>query len=878
MEKEIISQLSQVKALTPMMEQYREIKEHHNDHILMYRLGDFYEMFFEDAVLASRELELTLTSRDCGDEKRAAMCGVPFFKADDYIGQLVDKGYKVAICEQVEDPALAKGLVRRDVIRIVTPGTVTDSAHLAENCNNYLCAVCFAEDAVSLAFADISTGAVFATTLENSKDLARMEAELGAYGPKEVLLNCKEAEAAPLCRFLTARLQAYVNAGREDLFDVDKARLALRATFGDRARGLVQPTAIGAVGAMLAYIRETQKVEPTFLKELNVYKSGQFMELDLSTQRNLELTQNMRDKKTKGTLLWVLDRTCTAMGGRELRCALRQPLYDISAISHRQTAVREFFEDFLFREEVKRYLSQILDIERLTARAVYGTANAKDLRALAQSLKPLPLIRSLLSKAQGAALARLYYEMDPLDDLARLLDMALVDEPPFTVREGGMIRDGFNADVDTYRSVQSNGTDWMREIERKEIEATGIRNLKVGYNRVFGYYIEVTKSQIEQVPDHYIRKQTLANCERYITQELKEMEAAVLGASDKLCALEYDIFCELRKAVADRSADLQRTAAQIAQLDLYRSLAEVAAENNYVCPEVDTSDVVDIREGRHPVVEKFMTDSYFVPNDTYLDVCDNRMMLITGPNMAGKSTYMRQVALIVLMAQIGSFVPAQSARVGMADRIFTRVGASDDLASGQSTFMLEMTEVANILRHATKHSLVIYDEVGRGTSTYDGMSIARAVVEYTASPKIGARSLFATHYHELTDMEGGCEGVVNYHIAAKKRGEDIVFLRKILRGATDDSYGIEVAKLAGVPSAVVKRARQVLAEIEQNEPAPKVRAAAPAAEAPMPDMLMQLQKTEAEEVADALRKADLNTLTPLEAMNLLFALKKKLST
>ena len=865
-EKIIIKELSQVKVLTPMMEQYRDVKMEHRDHILMYRLGDFYEMFFEDAVTASKVLELTLTSRECGDDKRAAMCGVPFFKSDEYIGKLVEKGYKVAICEQVEDPALAKGLVKRDVVRIVTPGTVTDSEHLQENCNNYLGSICFGEGETSLAFADISTGAVYATTLASDKDFGRMEAECASYTPKEVLLNCAEADAPRLCQFLRVRQGAYVTANRADLYDMNRARLSLRAVFGERAQSLTKATAVAAVGALLAYIK------------LNVYQSGQFMELDLATMRNLEITQNMRDKKEKGTLLWVLDRTCTAMGARALRGALRQPLCDVSAISHRQSAVAELYGNFLFREELKRQLSEILDIERLTARAVYGTANGKDLRSLADSLKPLPAVRALLSGVKSPTLMRLYDNMDPLEDLANLLDCALVDTPPFTIREGGIIRDGFSADVDTYRTIQKGGTDWMREIERKEIEETGIRTLKVGYNRVFGYYIEVTKSQIDQVPDRYVRKQTLANCERYITQELKEMESEVLGASDKLCALEYDLFCELRREVADRCADLQAVAAQIAELDFYRSLAEVAAENNYVCPEVDASNVIDVKEGRHPVVEKFVQDSYFVPNDTYLDVANNRMMLITGPNMAGKSTYMRQVALIVLMAQVGSFVPAKSARIGIADRIFTRVGASDDLASGQSTFMLEMTEVANILHHATKHSLVIYDEVGRGTSTYDGMSIARAVVEYTASPKIGARSLFATHYHELTDMEGVCEGVVNYHIAAKKRGEDIVFLRKIVRGATDDSYGIEVAKLAGVPSAVVKRARQVLSEIEQNASLPK---AAPKVSAPAPDtfdMFAQLQKSEADEVADELRKADLNTLTPLEAMNLLFALKKKLST
>jgi len=877
---EIVDKLSKLGTTTPMMAQYREVKAQYPDHILLYRLGDFYEMFFEDAIIASRELELTLTARDCGEDRRAAMCGVPFHKVDVYVGKLVEKGYKAAICEQTEDPSQAKGLVKREVIRAITPGTVTDGGMLADNRHNYLSAVYLSGNMPVVAFADVSTGQVYTTLPKNEKEAVQIiESELGNYAPKEVIVDRVADDCRDLCEFMILRCNCMITDGRADLFRADVARELAMLCFGEEKIKDLPMASLQAVGALLGYLKETQKVSPTFLRELHIYTGEQHMELDLSTFRNLELLETMRDREKRGTLLWVLDRTSTAMGARELRSWIRQPLRRVGAIVARQKAVGELAANFMCREELRELLSHILDIERLTAKTVYGTANARDLRALAESLKLLPQIKEVLGDAESPALQNIWLDLDPLTDVCATLDHAIVENPPLTIREAGMIADGYSKDVDMYRAIRANGQGWIKDIEAREIEKTGIRGLKVSYNKVFGYYIEVTKSQTSLVPATYIRKQTLTNCERYITEELKEMESTVLGAWDKLCAIEYELFCGLRDFVAGESERLQKTAGQIARLDALLSLAEVASKNNYVCPEVDESDVIEIRDGRHPVVEKFTSDSYFVPNDTTLDTTTHRMMLITGPNMAGKSTYMRQVALIVLMAQIGSFVPAAEARIGVVDRLFTRVGASDDLASGQSTFMLEMTEVANILRRATKRSLIIYDEVGRGTSTYDGMSIARAVVEYTASKKIGARTMFATHYHELTGMEGECEGVVNFHIAAKKRNDDIIFLRKIVRGATDDSYGIEVAKLAGVPSEVVKRAKEVLSQIEKDgtvTPAPRLRPKE--SDVGMPDMFTALKQTEAEEVAEELKKADLNTLTPLEAMNLLFKLKKKLTT
>ena len=875
---EVIEKRSDLKTVTPMMRQYLEVKEEYDGYILMYRLGDFYECFYEDALIASRELELTLTARDCGDGKRAAMCGVPFHKSDLYVGRLVERGYKVAICEQTEDPKAAVGLVKREVTRVVTPGTITDGTLLAEGKNNFLLSVCYGKSGVALGFADISTGAISVTLISGDGIEARIENEVAAYQPSEAIINISASECPSLVKFLSERFGTLVTDSQSRLFDYDRTRDAVRSTFGTEADKVAdQPEMLMAVGALLGYIKDTQKSETSFVKEINVYSKGQYLEIDINTRRNLELVESMRNKEKRGSLLWVLDKTETAMGARLLRSWLLKPLINPAAISRRQAAVGDLVKSPRIRASLTELLSGILDIERLTAKAVYGTANAKDLRAISQSIERLPEIKSTISELKSDSFKEIAARLDTLTDVTELLQSAIVDNPPFTIREGGMIRPGFNADVDYYRSVKDNGTEIMASIEQREKDATGIKTLKVAYNKVFGYYIEVSKSFINEVPDRYVRKQTLTNCERYITQELKEMENTIFGADEKLVALELEIFNSLRAFIADNCERLRSVAALISEIDVYRSLAEVASKNGYVCPEVDLSTEISIKDGRHPVVEKFVTDSYFVPNDTVLDTERNRMMIITGPNMAGKSTYMRQVAIITIMAQIGSFVPARDAKIGVVDKLFTRVGASDDLASGQSTFMLEMNEVALILKNATKRSLIIYDEVGRGTSTFDGMAIARAVVEYTHSKKIGAKTLFATHYHELTDMENDFDGIVNYNIAAKKRGDSIIFLRKIVRGGTDDSYGIEVAKLAGVPSEVVKRAKEILAEIESGAGASLPRSATrPVAEAE-PDLFSSILTSKDSEAADKIRGIDINTLTPIEAMNFLFELKKLLA-
>ena len=869
----VIEKRSELTTVTPMMKQYLEIKAEYEGYILFYRLGDFYECFFEDAVVASKVLDLVLTGRECGDGKRAAMCGVPFHKADVFIGKLVEQGYKVGICEQVEDPKQAVGLVKREVIRVVTPGTVTDAELLREGQNNFLASIYFGKEGAGVCFADISTGDVFTTYIDGTDTVQRLKNELSAYNPSEAIINVSENECAEIVDFLKDKSHSLVNADMRRLFAYDKCREHVKSVFADEIDRLANPEHIMAVGALLAYIKSTQKSEITFAREINIYSKGQYLELDYNTRRNLELTESMRNKEKKGSLLWVLDKTKTAMGARMLRTWLLKPLLNPIQIGKRQSAVTDLVKNRMLRDELTELLSNTLDLERLTAKAVYGTANARDLRSIFLSIERLPEIKSLIAQ-NSDSLKDLAARIDTLDDIADLLGKAIVDNPPYTIREGGMIREGFNADIDYYRSIKTNGTDIMASIEQKEREETGIKTLKVDYNKVFGYYIEVTKSFIDQVPDRYIRKQTLTNCERYITGELKEMENTIFSAEEKIVGLEYELFAGLREVIAENNDRIRNTAALIAELDVYRSFAEVADKNGYVCPEVDLSFDLQIKDGRHPVVEKFVTDSYFVPNDTTLDVTDNKVMIITGPNMAGKSTYMRQVAIITIMAQIGSYVPAKDARIGIVDRVFTRVGASDDLASGQSTFMLEMNEVAAILKNATKRSLIIYDEVGRGTSTFDGMAIARSVVEYTYSKKIGAKTLFATHYHELTDMEDEFPGIVNYNIAAKKRGDSITFLRKIVRGGTDDSYGIEVAKLAGVPNEVVKRAREILKDIESgthiavgNNVVRKNDEA---------DLFAGFASSVNDDVADKLRAVDINTMTPIEAMNLLFELKKML--
>jgi len=868
--------------MTPMMEQYFQIKDQYRDHLLFYRLGDFYEMFFDDAILASRELELTLTGRDCGEAERAPMCGVPFHSSESYIGRLIEKGYKVAICEQTEDPAQAKGLVKREVVRVVTPGTVIESGLLPEQKNNYLCALYMGEFEFGVCFADISTAEIYATVLDGSNMEARLKSELETYSPREVVCNLKCANMGEIGSFITSHEGFLLTDGQNPRFDYVVARAMLSEQFGEAVREdvLDNKPLVLAVGAALSYIIDTKKSEISYLKELTVYSDGQYLEMDINTRRNLELTQSMRNKDKRGSLLWVLDKTRTSAGARMLRKWVEHPLLNVSAIARRQGAVRELFDAYMLREQLSEILSGVLDLERLVTRIVYGSANGKDLRAVCNTAAVLPEVRELLSSCKSEELRRLCVELDPLGDVYNTVKAAIREEPPVSIRDGEIIEDGYDKDVDYLRSVMKDGKGWLEKLAEAEREKTGIKTLKIHYNKVFGYYIEVTKSLIGMVPDRYIRKQTLSNCERYFTEELKDLENTILGASDKICALEYEIFQQIRNFVAEQSERIRKTAALLAQLDAYLSLATVASKGNYVCPEVDQSDVIEIKDGRHPVVEKFVKDSYFVPNDAMLNVTDNRLMLITGPNMAGKSTYMRQVALITVMAQIGSFVPAREARVGVVDKVFTRVGASDDLASGQSTFMLEMNEVSYILKNATRRSLIIYDEVGRGTSTFDGMSIARAIVEYTASRKIGAKTLFATHYHELTSMEEEFEGIVNYNIAAKKRGDSITFLRKIVRGSTDDSYGIEVAKLAGLPNEVIKRAREVLASVEATS-----RAISDSTEGGIGTKKKQSERDDStislddcinEQVIAELKAADLNTLSPFECMSFLFDLKKRL--
>ncbi len=871
---EILNKRSEMTLVTPMMKQYTEVKESYESYILMYRLGDFYECFFEDALTASKELELTLTSRDCGDGKRAAMCGVPFHKADVYIGRLVDKGYKVAVCEQVEDPKAATGIVKREVTRVVTPGTITDNTLLNESKNNYLAALCYGNGGIAVTFADISTGEISVTQLSGDDLKSTLYNELATYQPSEVVINVGEDECSDVIRFVKDKFGAITETLAKKLFDYDGAKDRVKRVFYNEYDKLTTPEMVMAVGALLQYIKDTQMSDVSFVKEINVYSKGKYLELDMNTRRNLELVESMRNKEKKGSLLWVLDKTKTAMGARLLRSWVLKPLINPASITRRNSAVSDLVKNRTVSADMADLFTNVLDIERLTAKAVYGSANAKDLRAIYQSITILPELKCMISNLGSESIKEIYKNLDTLDDIAGLLGDAIVDTPPFTVREGGMIRAGFDKDIDYYRSIRDNGAEIMESIEQREKDATNIRTLKVAYNKVFGYYIEVSKSFINDVPDRYIRRQTLTNCERYITQELKEMETTILGAEEKIITLEFELFSKIRQIISDNAERIRKSASMLAELDVYRSLADVASKNAYICPEIDLSEEILIKDGRHPVVEKFVTDSYFVPNDTVLNTTTDRVMMITGPNMAGKSTYMRQVAIIAIMAQIGSFVPAKEAKIGIVDKVFTRVGASDDLASGQSTFMLEMNEVATILKNATKRSLIIYDEVGRGTSTYDGMAIAKAVVEYTHSKKIGAKTLFATHYHELISMENEHEGVINYNIAAKKRGDSITFLRKIVRGGTDDSYGIEVAKLAGVPGEVVKRAREILTEIEKDGKASFVKETAREQSF---DIFTEITASRETEAAEKIKKADINTMTPIEAMNLLFELKKILS-
>ena len=860
--------------LTPMRKQYYTIKEQNKDCILFFRLGDFYEMFDEDARLAARELDLTLTTRDRNKpkEEQTPMCGVPYHSVDSYIARLVSKGYKVAICEQTEDPALAKGLVEREVTRIVTPGTVTESCMLEESKNNYIACIYGEKQSCGLAFCDLSTGAFYVTSCPDAPSAA---CELGRFAPSEVIRGGAASHDPVLEDALFHRLSCCVDEEQPGQFSPADSQEVLESHFGESLSelGLTGlPEAVLAAGTLLRTLLTLQKNDLTHIRQLQYYTSGKFMELDMDARRNLELTETLRSKEKKGTLLWVLDKTHTAMGGRLLRSWIEKPLLDGGEIYRRQSAVEELVSATAVRGELEEALRDVSDLERVMTRIVTGTVNCRDLLGLAKGLRALPQVKRQLQELESPLLVSLNGEIDPLEDCAERIEATIVDEPPLTVREGGIIREGADPQADHLRSIMKGGSETIAAIEAAEREKTGIRTLKVGYNRVFGYYIEVSKSFVNQVPEGYIRKQTLTNCERYITQELKDLEDQVLGAKERLTALEYQIFTQLREFLAAQAARVQCSAAAVAQADVLCSLASVAAQRGYCRPEITLDREISITDGRHPVVEMMLKDSLFVPNDTHIGAKDNQVSIITGPNMAGKSTYMRQVALIVLMAQIGSFVPARSARIGIVDRVFTRIGASDDLASGQSTFMVEMAEVASILKYATAKSLLILDEIGRGTSTYDGMAIARAVLEYAANPRqLGAKTLFATHYHELSAIENELPNVKNYNIAVKKRGDRMIFLRKIVPGATDDSYGVEVAKLAGLPNSVVARARQILQELESQE---GVRPQASGVKEPE-DQISMLD-LRSQQVCAALEKISIETLTPIEAMNELFKLKKML--
>ena len=863
--------------ITPMRKQYLEMKEKCPDCLLFFRLGDFYEMFDEDARIASKVLDLTLTTRDRNkdipQEEKVPMCGVPYHSYQSYLARLVAKGYKVAICEQTQDPAAATGIVERDIIRIVTPGTAVDASMLEESRNNYIAAVYLEGERCGVCFCDLSTGEVYATSCSGDGCLNHLMNELGRFEPREVVLSPEAWENSALAQAMELKLDCRREFGSVKRFDYVVAGTAASNQFENyQVIPADRPESLRAVGGLLSYLYETQKNKLGHLRQLQYYASGRFMELDLTARRNLELTETLRSKEKRGSLLWVLDKTKTAMGGRLLRRWLEKPLLDPVEIRGRLMAVRDLTEDMVTREELALCLKEITDLERLIGRIVYGTAGGRDLVALSAGLRRIPKVRDLLTTLPAALFQRLRKQLDELSGLCQRIDNALVDEPPFSVRDGGIIREGYSKEVDQLRSVMTNSKDLLVDIENRTKEECGIKNIRVKYNKVFGYYIEVAKSQTDLVPADWVRKQTTVNSERYINQELKELEHTILSAKDRITDLEYDLFCQVRQAAADQVEVIQQTAAAVAQVDVLNSLATVAMNNHYCMPEVDESDVIDIIDGRHPVVEQVLKGNMFVPNDTHMNGGSNLLAIITGPNMAGKSTYMRQVALICLMAQIGSFVPAKSAHLGVVDRVFTRIGASDDLAAGQSTFMVEMSEVAEILKNATNRSLLILDEIGRGTSTYDGMSIARAVLEHCADKKkLGAKTLFATHYHELSALEGAIPGVRNYHMAAKKRQDDVIFLRKLVSGGADQSYGIEVAQLAGVPAWIIRRGREILKELEAGErPVP----AQPKEEEP--EEQVGLADLAGQAVLEELRKVELNTLTPIEAMNLLYGWKAKL--
>ncbi|WP_330583631.1 DNA mismatch repair protein MutS [Coprococcus comes] len=875
--------------LTPMMKQYMQTKEEYKDCILFYRLGDFYEMFFDDALTASKELEITLTGKNCGLEERAPMCGIPYHAVDSYLNRLVSKGYKVAICEQVEDPKTAKGIVKREVIRVVTPGTNLDTQGLDETKNNYIMCIVYMADRYGLSVADVTTGEYLVTELDSQTKLMD---ELYKFMPSEIVCNEAFYMSGLDLDDLKNRLHMAIYSLEAWYFDDALCRETLQEHFkvaslegiglSDYECGMI------ASGALLKYLEETQKNSLSHMSRLTRYATGNYMVLDSATRRNLELVETLREKQKRGSLLWVLDKTKTAMGARTLRKYVEQPLIDKKSIVKRLDAVAELKDNDICREEIREYLNPVYDLERLVGKITYQSANPRDLIAFQSSLSMLPSVKCILKDMESDLLKEIYEELDPLEELCDLVGRAIQEEPPLAMKEGGIIKDGYNEEVDRLRKAKSEGKNWLADLETKEREKTGIKNLRIRYNKVFGYYLEVTNSFKDLVPDYYTRKQTLANAERYIIPELKELEDTILGAEDKLCALEYELYCEVRNIIAAELTRIQRTAKAVAKLDVIASLALVAERNNYVRPKINEKGVIDIRDGRHPVVEKMIPNDMFIANDTYLDDKKQRISIITGPNMAGKSTYMRQAALIVLMAQLGSFVPASSANIGLVDRIFTRVGASDDLASGQSTFMVEMNEVANILRNATSKSLLILDEIGRGTSTFDGLSIAWAVVEYISNSKLlGAKTLFATHYHELTELEGKISNVNNYCIAVKEKGDDIVFLRKIVKGGADKSYGIQVAKLAGVPDPVINRAKEIVEELVTADITGKVKDIAVQGSETKKKTQKKLDEVDLtqfslfdtvkdDDVLNELKELDISHMTPMDAMNKLYQLQNKL--
>ena len=867
-----------IDKFSPMMQNYLKTKEDYKDCILFYRLGDFYEMFFDDAITASRELELTLTGKDCGQEERAPMCGIPYHAAETYVARLISKGYKVAICEQLEDPKTAKGIVKRDVIRVVTPGTVIESNLLEEKKNNYIMAIYKNGIYFGMSVCDLSTGDFRMTQIRDTNNFAMLMDEISRYSPSEIVVNELMFNSTEEIIKIKERFETYISKSNGFSQNVNEIKERSRIVNEDdkEIEKLDEYIlAITAANGLIAYLVDTQKNNLEYLNKILLYNTSKYMSLDINARRNLEITEKLRDKSKKGTLLWVLDKTSTSMGGRLLRRWLNDPLVDECHINRRLESVKELKEDIILRGDIVDSLKKVYDIERLASKISYGSANGRDLISLKNSTAQLPGIKTILSKAKSQMLKDLYGELDELQDIYAIIDKAIVDEPPISVKEGGLIKLGYDEEIDRLKTATTDGKNWVLKLEAEEREKTGIKGLKVGFNKVFGYFIEVTKSNLSQVPDRYIRKQTLANCERYITEDLKRLENEILGAEEKVINLEYNAFVEIRDEIEKNVQRVQKSANIISILDVLASFATVADDMNYVMPTVDNSGIIDIKDGRHPVIEKIIGGSEFVPNDTYLDKGENRLSIITGPNMAGKSTYMRQVALITLMAQCGSFVPASYAKIGVVDKIFTRVGASDDLSMGQSTFMVEMMEVATILKEATQNSLVILDEIGRGTSTYDGLSIAWAVAEYISDKeKCGAKTLFATHYHELIQLEEKLEGVKNYSIAVKEKGEDIIFLRKIISGDTDESYGVHVAKLAGVPKAVTTRANEVLRSIERKNVLNEKKLEKENKKETAGQLDMYNYKLA--EIAHEIDKIDLNQLTPIDALNTLLKMKEKM--